>query len=123
MKSLFSDADPEEEEKYIDKAAEFISQFQFDTIATMLLQVNKPLAFLYGSLLRVSFLPYTMMFGIDNNTSKIISTFEKKENIDKLIKEINKKQIVRKDQKKNNTGNLKKDEKGLLGKIRSFILK
>ena len=120
---MFSDADPEEEEKYIDKAAEFISQFQFDTIATMLLQVNKPLAFLYGSLLRVSFLPYTMMFGIDNNTSKIISTFEKKENIDKLIKEINKKQIVRKDQKKNNTGNLKKDEKGLLGKIRSFILK
>lgn len=81
---VFWDTSKEEEDELVKKAYEMISKYEMEVPAVLLLESIKPLAFVGGGLLRISLSPFMMLFW--NKGQALIDTFEKRRNIEKLIK-------------------------------------
>lgn len=86
---MFSkDVNPEKEKELILKAAEIIKNNKMDTVAMILLHTTKPLIYIGGQMGRFFISPFLFAFGdnIYQTGNRLLTTFEKRENIDKLIK-------------------------------------
>jgi hypothetical protein len=85
----------EEADKYVNKIAEYVHRHELDVAAILMLETAKPLSFLGGQLGRVFFGPFLPAFGedIELNGEKILSIFEKRENVEKLRRRIEELQI------------------------------
>jgi len=89
----YEEISEEEEDRIIEKAAELIHKHKMEVPAIMLLESSKPVAYIGGELGRAYLAPFLPLleqdFGIPGN--KLISIFEKRENIEKLIRSIEEK--------------------------------
>jgi len=88
---MFSDEElpTEEVDEVLGQIAEKIVDRELELFARFLLGMSWPLAFIGGQMGRVFLSPYLFVFGDrENNVSKKIFIFEKKENIFKLISKI-----------------------------------
>jgi hypothetical protein len=77
-----------EEERIIERAAEIIHEYKMEVPAIMLLESSKPLAYIAGQMGRLYLAPYLPILKQDFNISgeKLLRIFEKRENIEKLIR-------------------------------------
>jgi hypothetical protein len=100
--SIFQETTPEEEEEVINKAYKIIKKRGLDTAALLILRGFGPFAPLGGSLGRFFLGPITPFMG--HREEKIIWTLEKTENLDKLIKMLEKdiEESKKKDEKNKN---------------------
>jgi len=73
----------EEEEEMIKKAAEWVSKYEMDVAVQLILGGVKPFSYLGGALGRFFLGPFIPFIGHREDT--FICTFEKKENIEKLL--------------------------------------
>lgn len=99
----------EEEEKMINKAAEWISKYDMELAATLILDSVKHFSSLGGSLGRFFLGPFVPFIGHREDT--FICTFEKKENIESLLEILEAKKI-KEERKKKMEEERKKKEKG-----------
>lgn len=78
---------PEEEEEMIRAAAEKIHKYGMEVAAIMFLESVKPLAYIGGQMGRFFVSPFLPAFGdsIGRGGEKLITIFEKRENVEKLI--------------------------------------
>lgn len=83
------DTSKEEEEEFIKKAHELIAKYEMEVPAVLLLESIKPLVWVGGGLFRIAMSPF-MFFWKDGHS--LIDTFEKRKNIEKLIKMLEEKQ-------------------------------
>lgn len=85
VKLLFWDeVTPDEEENLIRQTAEMILKYDIDTAAILMLQSFKPLASFGGQVGRFFLGPLLPFMG--EREDALIQTFEKRENVEKLIK-------------------------------------
>ena len=96
---------PEDEEKMIEKAVELISSNDIEDIALIFLGTFRPGVYIIGEMSRVFLAPLLVFTG--DKGYDILNTFEKRENVDKLVKKI---EQVRKE--KDEKSKLLKKEKG-----------
>ncbi len=77
----------EEEDKFIKNVAERIHKYGLETPAIIFLESTKPLMYIGGEMGRFFLSPFTPMLGEDFDTKsmKFILTFEKRENIQRLL--------------------------------------
>lgn len=80
----------EDEEKFVKKAYELISKYEMEVPAVLLLESIKPLVWVGGGLLRIAVSPFLIFSW--NEGHAFIDTFEKRKNIEKLIKMLEEKQ-------------------------------
>lgn len=88
---MFNDEElpPEEVDEFFGRIAGKIVDHELELFARVILGMSWPLAFVGGQMGRVFLSPYLFVFGDkENNVSRKIFTFEKKENIFKLIHKI-----------------------------------
>lgn len=103
---------PEEVDKILEGIARKVVDREMEMYAKFILGMIWPLAFIGGQLGRVFISPYLFIFGDkENNVSKNIFIFEKKENIFKLIDKIDELTDEREELKKDDYKG-KEDEKG-----------
>lgn len=81
---------PEEEEKLIERVAKIIHNRGLDTPAILMLETFKPLSYIGTQFGRFYVSPFLSIFGdaFYNDTEKLITLFEKRENVEKLIKRL-----------------------------------
>lgn len=85
VRSLFwDDVSPDEEDDLIKKTAEMILKYDMDTAAILMLQSFKPLVSFGGQVGRFFLGPLLPFMG--EREDALIQTFEKRENVEKLIK-------------------------------------
>lgn len=94
---VFWDTSKDREDELVKKAFDMITKFEMDVPAVLMLESIKPLAFVGGSLLRIALSPYFLFFGSEGH--EILDTFEKRQNIEKLIKMLEEKHKQEKDKK------------------------
>ena len=84
----------EEEAEIIEKVAEKIHQYKMEGPAILLLETSKPLSFIGSQLGRVYLTPILPLLKQDLGipAEKILVVFEKRENIERLLQLIEKKQ-------------------------------
>jgi len=82
----WDDLPSEKEEELINKIAEFVVEHKMDLIAEMLLETGGPITSIFASFGLNLFGPYLEFFGADTYTA----LFRRRENIQRLIDEINK---------------------------------
>lgn len=75
---------PEEEDDLIEKAAEMILKHEMDAAAILMLQSFKPLVSFGGQVGRFFLGPFLPFMG--EREDALIQTFEKRENVEKLIR-------------------------------------
>jgi len=80
---FWEEVTPEEEEEMIKKAAEWISKYDMELAVKLFLGGVKPFSYLGGALGRFFLGPFIPFIGHREDT--FICTFEKKENIEKLL--------------------------------------
>jgi hypothetical protein len=78
------DTSKEDENEFIEKVHELITKYEMEVPAVLLLESIKPLVWVGGGLLRISLTPFMMFFWKEGHS--FIDTFEKRQNIEKLIK-------------------------------------
>lgn len=87
---MFRDIDvtPEEEEELIKKAAELVHKYGMEVAAIMLLESVKPLVYIGGQMGRFFLFPFIPFFGekVTEGSEKFFTVFEKRENVEKLLK-------------------------------------
>jgi hypothetical protein len=83
---IWIDAEPEEEERLIQKAADFIEYHDMDLVALLILNTIKPLVYVGGELSRFFIAPILPF--LDHKADAFIQTFEQRKNIEKLISKI-----------------------------------
>lgn len=88
----------EEESELIDKVAEKIVNSDFDFFALILLQTIKPISWIGGELSYFFLAPFLPL--LDNRGYEFIDTFEKRNNIEALIKRIERMHKKRHDKQK-----------------------
>lgn len=78
---------PEDEEEMIRKVAEQIHKYGMEVAAILMLESVKPLAYIGGQMGRLFVAPFLPAFGenIGLGGEKLLTTFEKRENVEKLI--------------------------------------
>ena len=81
---------PEEEEEIIEKTANIIHKYGLDLTAILALESTKPLSSVGGQMGRIFLTPFMPVLGDTFNElgNKLIIVFEKKENVEKLIKKL-----------------------------------
>ena len=81
---------PEEEEEIINKTAELIHKSGMEVIAILALETYKPLTYFGGQMGRFLTTPFLGALGENayRRGDKLFTTFEKRENVEKLIKKI-----------------------------------
>jgi hypothetical protein len=79
-----------EENEIIEKIATEIHKNGLETLAVFILESIKPLSYFGGQMSRIFASPFFTLAGEDADIlgQKLISIFEKKENVDKLIEKI-----------------------------------
>jgi len=79
---------PEEEDEIIKKTAQKIQQYGFNAVGVIVLETIKPTAYVGGFMGRFFVSPLTIVLStsFEKNTEKFFMVFQKRENIDKLIK-------------------------------------
>ena len=79
-----------EEIEIINKIANLFHQNGLDTAAILLLETVKPLVYIGGEMSRIFFLPFFSIAGNEADIlgQKMINIFEKKENVERLIRRI-----------------------------------
>jgi len=80
------DRSKEKEDEFVKKAYELISKYEMELPAVLLLESIKPLVWVGGGLARIALSPFMMFFWKDGHA--LIDTFERRQNIEKLIKMI-----------------------------------
>jgi hypothetical protein len=86
------DITSEEEERYIQKAAEVIHKYGMETAAILLLETSKPMIYIGGEMGRFFASPFLHVLGEETGLTgkKLLLIFEKRENIEKLIQTLEK---------------------------------
>ena len=102
----------DKENEFIEKAAKRIIELDIDIVAIFLLQTFKPLVFIGGELANFFLAPYLPL--LDDNGYDFINVFQKRENIEKLIKKIEEASISHNNEIKDSKTGLKLKEKLLL---------
>ncbi len=99
---------PEEEDELIRKVADIIHRYGMEAAAILFVESVKPLAYVGGQMGRLFISPFLPIFGdaADIGGEKFLTVFEKRENVEKLLKLLEEKA---KDEPK------KKEEKKLEG--------
>jgi ABC-type Zn2+ transport system substrate-binding protein/surface adhesin len=81
---------PETEEEYIEKVAQKIHEYEMETAAILLLESSKPLVWVGGEMGRFFITPFVPIvsdkWGV--TSEKFFLVFEKRENIEKLLKRL-----------------------------------
>jgi len=81
---------PEVEAEYVEKVAQKIHQYEMETAAILLLESSKPLVWVGGELGRFFITPFVPIisdkWGV--TSEKFFLVFEKRENIEKLLKRV-----------------------------------
>lgn len=92
---------PKDEEEMIRKAAEKINEYGMDLAAVLFLQTYKPLSYVGGQMGRFMIFPFFYMLGggITQSAEKFFMIFEDRNNVERLIKLLEKRSIE-KDSKK-----------------------
>ena len=87
------EVNPEDEEEWIRKAAERIHKYRMEMPAILLLESVKPLVYIGGQMGRFFISPYLTIFSYDIllRSEKFFTIFEKRENVEKLIQQLEKK--------------------------------
>ena len=82
------DVTPEEEEELIKKAAEIVHKYGMDVAAILFLETVKPLVYIGGQMGRFFLYPFIPFFGerVTIGSEKFFTVFEKRENVEKLLK-------------------------------------
>lgn len=120
---MFSDEElpPEEVDEVLGRIAGKIVDHELELFARFLLGMSWPLAFIGGQMGRVFLSPYLFVFGdMENNVSKKIFIFEKKENILELISKIDELTEERYEEKKRKKEKDRRngiEESGMMSKI------
>jgi hypothetical protein len=93
---------PEDEDEMIRKIAEKVHNSGLDVAAILLIESVKPLAYLGTQMGRFFVSPFLPVFGEDIGISgeKLFQTFEKRENVEKLIRAVEKLNQEEKEKKK-----------------------
>jgi hypothetical protein len=101
---------PEEEEEIINKVAKTIHVYGMETAAILMLETVKPLTYIGGQFGRFYLFPFLPAFGdtFYQQSEKIITVFEKRENVEKLIKRLE--EIANEDKKNSKHNPDKKSE-------------
>lgn len=81
---------PEEEEEMINKIAEKVHNYGMDVAAILFIESVKPLAYIGGQMGRVFVSPFLPALGdsISTGGEKFLTIFEKRDNVEKLLKRI-----------------------------------
>jgi len=94
---MFNRISPEEECKIIEKTAQVIMYSDMEVAAIIFFESFKPLSILGGQFARLFVEPFLSFFGDMGITGhKLIETYEKRENIERLLKRIKELQEERK---------------------------
>ena len=93
---------PEEETEYIEKVAQKVIDSGMETAAILALESSKPLVFIGGELGRFFILPFIPIVSENwgNKGEKIVQIFEKRTNIERLLKRIEEKNKENEEKKK-----------------------
>jgi acyl-CoA reductase-like NAD-dependent aldehyde dehydrogenase len=81
---MWEDLKPEDQEKIIEKAAEIIFKYDMDLVAILLLESVKPVATIGSQFTRYMIAPFIPFIG--ERSMPYLATFERKENVEKLIR-------------------------------------
>lgn len=81
---VFWETSKEEEDKLVKRAYKLITKYEMEVPAVLLLESIKPLVWVGGGLARIALSPFMMFFW--NEGHALIDTFEKRQNIERLIK-------------------------------------
>jgi len=92
---------PKDEEEMIRKAADKIQEYGMDLAAVLFLQSYKPLTYVGGQMGRFMIFPFFYMLGgnITHEAEKFFMIFENRDNVEKLIKLLEKRSIEKKSKK------------------------
>ena len=82
--SLFEEPNSEQETEMIEKLANTIYKYDMDLVAILVLESIKPLTSVYGKMGRFIVAPFIPLIG--EESMPYLATFEKKENLEKLIR-------------------------------------
>jgi uncharacterized protein YacL len=85
---MWEELKPEDQEKIIEKAAETIFKYDMDLVAILLLESIKPVATVGSQFTRYMIAPFVPFIG--ERSMPYLATFERKDNVEKLIKLIEK---------------------------------
>ena len=99
---------PEDEDKIIRKIAEKIHQYGLDIPAVLMIETIKPLSFIGTQMGRFFVSPLLPVLGEDIGLSgeKFLQVFEKRENVEKLIKAV--KELTQEEEEKKKAEKAKK---------------
>jgi len=120
---MFSDEKlpPKEVDALLGRIAVKVVDYELELYARFLLGMSWPLAYIGGQMGRVFLSPYLFVFGDkENNVSKKIFVFEKKDNIFKLISKIDELSEERYEEKKRRKEKDRRngiEESGMMSKI------
>jgi hypothetical protein len=95
---LWEDPSDEKEEKIIKRTAETIYKYEMDLVAILFLESMKPLASVGGQLARYMVAPFIPFIG--DKSLPFFATFQNKENVERLIKELEEKGKQEEEEKK-----------------------
>jgi ABC-type Zn2+ transport system substrate-binding protein/surface adhesin len=92
---------PKDEEEFIEKVAQKIHEYEMETAAILLLESSKPLVWIGGEMGRFFISPFVPVisdkWGV--TSEKFFLIFEKRENIEKLLKRLE--ELTREEDSKN----------------------
>lgn len=100
---------PEEEERLIEKAVELITKNDMEDVAILFFGTIKPGVYIAGELSRVFLAPLLTFTG--DTGYNILSVFEKKENIDKIIQKLDQARKEKEEKKRKEEEKRKASEK------------
>lgn len=83
---MWKKVEPEEEDEMIEEAVELIFKHGLETIAILVLQTAKPMCYIGGEFGRFFLAPLIPIMGHKGDI--FLTTFEKRENLEKIIKKI-----------------------------------
>ncbi len=83
---MWDDPTPEEKEDIIKRVAETIYKYDMDLVAILFLESIKPIASVGGQLARYMIAPFVPFIG--ERSMPYLATFQSKENLEKLIREL-----------------------------------
>ncbi|UCH02061.1 MAG: hypothetical protein JSV20_09685 [Candidatus Bathyarchaeota archaeon] len=117
---------PEEEEKIIEKVAQFVVDRGLKLPAGILLTGFLPYSFIGGQLGRFFLSPYLYALGnFGESGSRLMATFEKRENVKKLQERIEQLEIaytlLEDNMKKEKDGKQKAKKEGILARLRNLF--
>jgi len=92
---------PKDEEEMISKAADKIQEYGMDLAAVLFLQTYKPLSYVGGQMGRFMIFPFFYLLGggITQSAEKFFMIFENRDNVERLIKLLEKRSIEKDSEK------------------------